>query len=357
MRAPQADLLARGEHQLAVHGRPALAQPAGQLEQDRDSRLVVGAEDRVPAVAVEAVLQLDLDPVGDRDGVEVCAQHHAARARRAGNAREQVARTPRRSPRPCRPRRRRGPRRRSSRADVLGDVTLAAARARDLAQPHERLAQAVDPERPGSRLSGRHQLPRSARSRVAGALGADLVRLLGALAGSSAALPRPLERGGHELPEHRLGAVRARLELGVVLRGHEEGVVGQLDHLDEAVVGRGPAEHQAVVLEAPAQQVVDLVAVPVALVDHGLVVRRAGASRRRGASRGRRRGASCRPCRRPPSAPAAGRSPGTASRDRTRRSWRPPGRRRGGRSRPPRAACRGRCRGTGSCARARRAQR
>ena len=93
------------------------------------------------------------------------------------------------------------------------------------------------------------------------------------------AFTRASERGGHELPEHGLGPVRARLELGVVLRGHEERVIGQLDDLDQAVVRRRPAEHEAVVLEAPAQQVVDLVAVAVALVDHGLVVGRAGTGR------------------------------------------------------------------------------
>src|SRR4051794_15624918 len=90
-------------------------------------------------------------------------------------------------------------------------------------------------------------------------------------------LERPLARGAHEVPEQRLRAQRARLELGVVLRGHEEWVVGQLDDFDEAVVGRGPGAHEARMLEPLAEGVVHLVAVAVALVDHGLAVDLAGA--------------------------------------------------------------------------------
>src|SRR5829696_2243309 len=78
--------------------------------------------------------------------------------------------------------------------------------------------------------------------------------------------------GADELAEQRRRAVWPRLELGVVLRGDEEGVVGQLDDLDEALV-RGRAGHdQARGLEPPAQEVVDLVAMAVALVDDGLAV-------------------------------------------------------------------------------------
>ena len=48
-----------------------------------------------------------------------------------------------------------------------------------------------------------------------------------------------LERGRDEVAEQRRRALRARLELGVELRGDEEGVVLELDHLDQALVGRG----------------------------------------------------------------------------------------------------------------------
>src|SRR4051794_4244270 len=85
-------------------------------------------------------------------------------------------------------------------------------------------------------------------------------------------LARALERRAHELAEQRLRTLRARLELRVVLRGDEERVVGMLDHLDEAVVRRGAAAHEAGVLEPAAQVVVHLVAVTVALVDHLLAV-------------------------------------------------------------------------------------
>src|SRR4051794_33256254 len=39
-----------------------------------------------------------------------------------------------------------------------------------------------------------------------------------------------------EVAEERLWPVRARLELGVVLAGHEPRMVGQLDHLDQPLV-------------------------------------------------------------------------------------------------------------------------
>ena len=130
-------------------------------------------------------------------------------------------------------------------------------------------------------------------------------------------------------------------------------VGGQLDRLDQPLVRAGARADQPGRLEAPAQVVVDLVAVAVALVDDRLARTARGCGSRRAASPGRRPAASCRPCRRSPSARAAGRSPGTASRGRTRSSWRPPCRPRGGRTRPRRAACRGRCRGTGSASRGR----
>ena len=94
-------------------------------------------------------------------------------------------------------------------------------------------------------------------------------------------LPLPvgaLQRGRHETAEQRRRALGAGLELGVELGGHEEGVLLELDHLDEALVGRGARNPQSLpgapdrVREALAEEVVDLVAVTVALVDDGLSV-------------------------------------------------------------------------------------
>ena len=48
-----------------------------------------------------------------------------------------------------------------------------------------------------------------------------------------------------KLAEQRRGALGAGLELGVELGGDEERVVVELDHLDEALVGRGARDAQA----------------------------------------------------------------------------------------------------------------
>src|SRR5918998_4471124 len=63
------------------------------------------------------------------------------------------------------------------------------------------------------------------------------------------------------------------------LRRDEERVVVELDHLDEALVGRRAAHDQPGGLQTLAQEEVDLVAMAVALVDDGLAVEltRAGA--------------------------------------------------------------------------------
>jgi hypothetical protein len=50
-----------------------------------------------------------------------------------------------------------------------------------------------------------------------------------------------LRRRADELAEQRLGPGGAGLELGVELGGDEEGVIGELDHLNQALVGRGAA--------------------------------------------------------------------------------------------------------------------
>ena len=156
-----------------------------------------------------------------------------------------------------------------------------------------------------------------------------------------------------EAGEERVRIPRARAELRMELAGDEVGMLGQLDDLDELLLGPEARHAQPVLLEPRQVVVVDLVAVAVALLDDPLPVQPRGrACPRRGGS-GRGPAASCRPCRRPCAARAAGRSPGAARRPRTPRSWRRPGRTRGGRTRSPRTACRGRCRRTARPARAR----
>src|SRR5215207_2420249 len=105
---------------------------------------------------------------------------------------------------------------------------------------------------------------------VLGAAGTDRLVALGQLVRPA----RPGEAMGRadELAEQRCRSVRARLELRVVLRRDEERMVGQLDDLDEALVGCGARHDQARRLEPAAQEVVDLVAMAVALVDDRLAV-------------------------------------------------------------------------------------
>ena len=73
--------------------------------------------------------------------------------------------------------------------------------------------------------------------------------------------------GGDEAAEQRVGPVGPALELRVGLGAHPERVAGQLDELDQPVVGRGPRAHQAGLLQPGPVAGVDLVAVAVALVD------------------------------------------------------------------------------------------
>src|SRR5690349_11051822 len=89
---------------------------------------------------------------------------------------------------------------------------------------------------------------------MSSAVDADVAALdlgqLGAVRGPGAGV---VGGGADELAEERLGAVGPRVELRVELGGDEERVVGQLDHLDKALVGRGAAADQALVLEPPAK--------------------------------------------------------------------------------------------------------
>ena len=159
---PQPDLLAGREDELAAAGRTRGRPPPRGLQDHRHPGLVVGAEDRGAAVAIHAVDQLHLHPVGERHRVDVRAEHHGARAGRAGDARQQVS----------------APRTRLRSRVVLdhGEAhrlelrphgrahgALVTARALDLAQARERIA---DPPVAGV-LRGpckRHQLPRWAGS-------------------------------------------------------------------------------------------------------------------------------------------------------------------------------------------------
>ena len=80
------------------------------------------------------------------------------------------------------------------------------------------------------------------------------------------------DRSAHEIAEERMRPRRARLELGVELRGAEPRVVVELDDLDQVLGGEHARDAQAGGLEPRAQVVVDLVAVAVALVDERLAV-------------------------------------------------------------------------------------
>src|SRR5215208_2381202 len=76
------------------------------------------------------------------------------------------------------------------------------------------------------------------RSRMPEAHVALMSAILGVRGGLADAGARAsaLDRGADEVAEERRGPRRARLELGVILAGDEPGMVGELDHLDEAAL-------------------------------------------------------------------------------------------------------------------------
>ena len=84
-------------------------------------------------------------------------------------------------------------------------------------------------------------------------------------------------RGADEVAEERRGARRARLELRVVLAGDEPGMVGELDHLDQAPLLESAGDDEARLDELRPEGVVHLVAVAMALVDDCLSIGRMGA--------------------------------------------------------------------------------
>ena len=127
---------------------------------------------------------------------------------------------------------------------------------------------------------------------------------------------------------------------GMELAGDEARVVGQLDDLDQLLLGPDPRDAQPVLLEALQVVVVDLVAVAVALLDDPLPVQPRGqrALGQRRSGRG--------PSRMVPPLSATVALLGQEvdhrvrrRRRRTRRSWRRRARTRGARTRSPRTAC------------------
>jgi hypothetical protein len=71
-------LLGDGEQQLQAHRGRIRRVASGELEQHRDRRLVVGAEDRLAAAAIDTVGQLHLNRAVVRNGVEMGGQHQPA---------------------------------------------------------------------------------------------------------------------------------------------------------------------------------------------------------------------------------------------------------------------------------------
>src|SRR2546425_5500861 len=86
----------------------------------------------------------------------------------------------------------------------------------------------------------------------------------------------------HEAGEERVRVPGARAELGVELAGHEVRVLGQLDHLDDLLLGPDAGHPETVLLELLQILVVHLVPVAVALVDDGPAVELRSEERRVG---------------------------------------------------------------------------
>src|SRR4029453_1650780 len=81
------------------------------------------------------------------------------------------------------------------------------------------------------------------------------------------ALPLMIQGGPDERGEQRMGIPWPRPELGVELPGHEPRVIGQLDDLHQPLGRPDAGDAQPVLLELAQVVVVNLVAVPVALLD------------------------------------------------------------------------------------------
>src|SRR5919108_294966 len=76
----------------------------------------------------------------------------------------------------------------------------------------------------------------------------------------------------YELAEQRMRPAWTRAEFRMELRSNEPGMILELDDLDQAIVGRGPREDHARLPHSFPEGVVELEAMAVPLVDHGLAV-------------------------------------------------------------------------------------
>ena len=112
--------------------------PRGELDQDRDRRLVVGAEDRVAAAAVDALVEHDLDRPG-RAGRCRGGRRTSPSPRPAPGTRAIRLPAPARAGPAASSSATSTPSSRSSASDRVGDRALRAGRARDLAEADEAL--------------------------------------------------------------------------------------------------------------------------------------------------------------------------------------------------------------------------
>ena len=227
--------------------RPALRDDAPRrLEHHDDRRLVVGAEDRPAGVADDAVLDHGLErPVGGT--VSRWAQRKIGVPPRplAGQPAEDVARSSSRRRRRRRPRPTRG-RVASSSAITRSATARSSPGGLGIAQSSRKQVERRPSRQRASRLDGERAAPTRARA--------------------------ALEGRADEPAEERRRPRRARLELRVELARDEPRMVGQLDDLDEPALLERARDDEPVLDELVAELVVDLVAVPVALVDRRLAV-------------------------------------------------------------------------------------
>src|SRR2546422_5363377 len=93
-----------------------------------------------------------------------------------------------------------------------------------------------------------------------------------ACAGVAASCARMLQRGPDEAGEEWVRIPGPRAELGVELPGHEVRVLGNLDDLDELLLGPNPRDAEPMLLEPVDVVVVDLVPVAVPLLNDPLPV-------------------------------------------------------------------------------------
>ena len=153
-----------------------------------------------------------------------------ARAVRARDAGEQVAGVGAGLGRRCRPPRPRAPAR-AARRDTASAIARSLRDGLSISQRRtksaSRRSRSADAERVGGSRTATARTAHRASARARQRCGARSSHVDGSHLGR--ALAGALERRAHEVAEQRLRAQRARLELGVVLRGDEERVVGQLD--------------------------------------------------------------------------------------------------------------------------------